>query len=143
MIYRHFSALPLLTLTVSASALAGPHLCWIDSVVLDGEGVRVIFSGSGWNHTGSTKSRGRFVIGHGDITWLSEPRQTEMGLLLKQSEGALLIGGVEDICTIEFAEVDGHKGINAHASVSLAFTGQPTEKTEFIQATDKSNALPK
>jgi hypothetical protein len=110
--------------------------------VLDGEGVRVIFSGSGWNHFGSTKSRGRFVIGQGGITWLSEPPQTESGLLLKQGEGALLVGGVEDTCTIEFAEVDGHKGINAHASASLSFTGPPTEKTEFIQVVDKSNALP-
>jgi hypothetical protein len=142
MIYRLFSAL-LLTLTVSASALAGPYICWIDSVVLDGEGVRVIFSESGWNHTGSTKSRGQFVIGHGDITWLSEPRQTEMGLPLKQNEGAFLIGGIEDTCTIEFAMIDGHKGINVHASVSLPFTGAPTEKTEFIPATGKSNALPK
>lgn len=66
-----------------------------------------------------------------------------MGLLLKQNEEAFLIGGVEDTCMIGFAEVDGHKGINAHATASLSFTGPPTEKTEFIPATDKSNALPK
>jgi hypothetical protein len=118
---------------VTLPALAGPNICWIDRVVSEGSAVRVLFSRSGYNIIGANKSQGRFVIGYNDITWLSGPKErtTEPGLLLMQNESAALIQGVEDTCMITFAEMDGRKGVTAHASFSVP-PAPPTEETVFI-----------
>jgi hypothetical protein len=87
---------------------------------------------SGYNIIGANKSQGRFVIGYNDITWLYGPKErTEPGLLLMQNESAALIQGVEDTCMIAFAEMDGRKGVTAHASFSVP-PAPPTHETVFI-----------
>jgi hypothetical protein len=107
--------------TLSIDASPGPHICWVEKVSVERDGVRVLFSASGNNISGVTKSQGRFVIGHNEIMWLSGPkeRQTEPGLLLHKHESALLIQGPEDICEVTFAALNGHVGITAHASLTL------------------------
>jgi hypothetical protein len=122
----------LLAILVTFPALAGPNICWIDRVVSEGSAVRVLFSRSGYI-IGRIKSQRRFAIGYNDITWLSGPKEraTEPGLLLMQNENAALIQRVEDTCTITFAEMDGRKGVTAHASFSVP-TAPPTETTVFV-----------
>ena len=123
----------LVSLSVTFPSYAGQHICWIDRVVIEGAGVRVLFSPSGYNIAGGTHSQGRFVIGHGHITWLFGPkdRTSEPGLLLMNGESAFLIQGVEDTCEITFAEMDGHIGITAHASFSVPGV-PPSNTTVFI-----------
>ena len=120
-------------LAITLPSYAGPNICWIDKVVIEGKGVRVLFSPSGYNITGEIGANSRFVIGHNDITWLVGPKESrsEPGLLLRDKQSALLIQGVEDSCAIAFATMDGHIGITAHASFSLP--GAPArDKTVFI-----------
>lgn len=122
-------------------ASATHHICWVDLVVISGDGIRVEFTGGFLG--GSTEPRGQFVLKNGLITWASG--QSERGLLLTRGQSGFLTGGVENYCTIAFAEVDSHMGINAHAF--FASEGVPTKSQtsdEFIpgeqpQPEDSSN----
>ena len=118
--------------SVPIDTSAGPHICWLDKVLTERDGVRVLFSERG-PHIGSTKSQGKFRIGHNEILWLSGPkeRETEPGLLLLKNESAYLIQGPEDLCQISFAEVNGHVGIIADASFGLP-PGPMRERKMFI-----------
>ncbi len=90
------------------------HICWIDHVWIDGKGVRVEFTGGFFG--GSIEPRGQFSIKGKLISWPTG--QTERGLFLTDGQSALLMGGVENICTISFAVVGGHIGIEASAEVT-------------------------
>jgi hypothetical protein len=120
--------------SVPVETTVGPHICWVDKVLIERDGVRVIFSPTGYNVSGGTK-QGRFVVGHGQIYWLSGPneRMSESGLLLLKSERAFLAQGVEDACEISFAEMSARVGIIAHASLTLPYLPHD-EKKVFIPA---------
>ncbi len=96
----------------------GPHICWIDRVQAQGDGVRVLFTEGA--PAGST-SQGRFSVEHNHIVWLSgsKQHQTQRGLLLIKTNKAYLEQSPEDFCEIVYMEVDGRAGIAAHASLNL------------------------
>ena len=115
-------------ITLATTVVANAHICWIDHVVLEGSGVRILFAHSANGHSGFV-SRRHFTIDNELITWLSPEgsRKTEKGLFLANGESAYVHGTPETVCTIEAAEVDGRLGVMAQG----AFAGHSPAK-EFI-----------
>jgi hypothetical protein len=107
----------LLGMALATTAAAKEHICWINHVVLEGAGVRVLFSHKADGHSGSV-SRLQFTIDNELVTWLSPDSspQTERGLFLAMGENAYVHGTPEDVCTIKAAEVSGRLGVIAQAS---------------------------
>ena len=123
-----------LGMALGSTAAAKTHICWIDHVVLEGSGVRVLFSRAADGHSGFVSGQ-RFTIENAMITWSSTKSapKTEQGLLLAKGDSASVHGIPEDSCIISVVEVNGWLGVIAQAAVSIV--GNPPQRSkEFIAA---------
>ena len=115
-IFRRIAVIAIVLHAVPASA--GNHVCWIDHVAADPQGVRVFFSPSAEGHwgnispPGSGNSERRYTIKGGLVKMGSN---TEASLLLMAGESGTANGGVEDTCQFSYSESGGSRGVSVHA----------------------------